>query len=492
MPRKKKRNLGSDCKCPTCIEDKEKGVTYCARCARPGVQCQTCNSCPNCVKHHKCPSCGKVLCLTQKDSICYDCGHCASPECCKCVPCVGCNRKTNFSDRYHGCPKCQLCNNCGACPCAKRAQFNKIKQARSDYKKRTSIADLILKDGSIINQARVTFHSSGRTEFKSNPLNRFLSVEMEVAGLALVKEKRFNPLHLGMETIGTNRVVTQWSSNLVEDVSLPSGGFEINTAPANGDRFEQQVQSICAVLREHGATVENDYDSRKRIQCCGLHVHADARDITYSDLRRFLLLYEHIEAPLYLMLPGFRRGSHFCQPCGKRYGLMVRANLPIPPQRKKKEPDPAKVGLFQAVYNKSAPDRSDKRSCPQETRYRSVNLHQYFYRGTIEFRHFYGTINPAEIIPWAELVGTILDYSIKTSDSQVAREIKTISPSKLLLKVAGERLEPFVKAQWDRFKDDEDFNESPLLGERVVIANAARIERGPDGGLRWMQVERLR
>lgn len=507
MPRKKisrQEIIFPLCQCEICSEGRAKfgdDIDYCIRCARvcpPNGQeklCPTCGFCRNCRReyHYRCekPECRKSLCH-QDTGVCLKCYRC-SEVCCECINCKKCGNKTPVSPEVaRGCLKCKLCFNCGRCKCWKKEQFSILIKSKKEYKDRTSIADLILRDGTVINKARVAFHQSSQTEFKWNSLKRCVSVEMEIAGLTPGPREGYlySPLQMVPETLAINTIVGKWRANLVEDMSLPGYGFEINTAPANGDRFTAQIEEIVEVLSQFGATVKNNYDGRKRQMCCGLHVHADARDFFYTDMQKFLLLYEHIEEAIYSMLPGYRRGSHFAQKCGKKYGQMVRACVPIPPGEKKNSPDPVKQGLITTTYQKNLPDRSGKRVCPQETRYRSVNLHQYFYRGTIEFRHYPGTVDKDEIINWAILVGAILDFSQKTSHKILKEAIGKYSSVQLLLKI-GETvnrtdkvdLPYFITGQMLKFAENFDENESPLLGEIEIVPQIRQAQPARENDL---------
>lgn len=498
MPRAKRNkqssNLkqnGTPCKCNKCVTTLAVlGLLaeYCLTCevAQPqNALCKDCCRCLNCEleTHFYCQGpCRDRICI-KSITTCKTCNSCST--CCPCARCVICGRKRRLKNGLDGCKTCFTCINCainGTCGCKQKPDFSKARTGKAAYDRRVSIASIIQHDGTTINLARVPFHASGRNEFKLNPLKRFLSVEMEVAGLSPIKQgnriiKYPSPLNMDMETLEINTVVDGWRAQIVQDVSLPRFGFEINTAPANGDKFVQQIQSICDVINKFGATCGNVYDGRKRIFCCGAHVHVDARDLRYFDLRRFLLFYELIEPALYEMLPGYRRASHFAQRCGKRLGLAIRANQPIPPEAKKKSPDPLKLTLITDIYgtNQKVPDRTDKRACLDVTRYRSVNLHQYYYRGTLEFRHMYGTTDSRELLGWAMLVGTIVDFSTKTSDKDIQQIIDMNDPRSGLLIAANSSgrmdLMQFIQRQWDEFKYQSAEIESEVLGNVQDVPN---------------------
>ena len=426
------------------------------------------------------------------------CLHC--PDCCRCMFCERCD--TAFEPDDGGCGECSRCVQCG-CVCntplapslvtnpflrsgrrdqrqraaqLARNQGAKLKEVMKEFKARTSIPTIVEdEEGSRLeNEVGVVFHSSGRKEFKLNPLRRFLSVELEIAELG-EEWMRCSPLEFSMPTFAINEKVEEWGAGLINDISLPRRGFEINTAPANGDRFIRQIEEMGEVLHRFDASCTNTREPDKRVQPCGLHVHVDARDFRYYDLRRFLLFYEHVEPALFGMLPGYRRGSHYAIACGRQYADMVRAGKPLKPKDreqfiKKNRVSPEKYHLLREVYHQMTPKRGDKRACPQEARYRALNLHQWFYRGTMEFRHMYGTMNVEEIISWALLMGSLLDYSMKMPEREIAELVKKrVNSPVALLQIAActPSVAKFVENQTERFKGDSDFTESPMLGREV-------------------------
>jgi len=127
-----------------------------------------------------------------------------------------------------------------------------------------------------------------------------LAVEIEVAASQRSKA--------GMVV---DNVVSSWGCSAVYDGSVRGNSpIEINTAPAKGDVFLQQIQELTDALKLQSATVNNT---------CGLHVHVDATDFTYYDLRRLILLYNKLEPALFRILPPSRRGNRFCSPVNQAW-----------------------------------------------------------------------------------------------------------------------------------------------------------------------------
>jgi hypothetical protein len=184
----------------------------------------------------------------------------------------------------------------------------------------------------------------------------------------------------------------------VEDGSLPSSGFEINSAPAFGDAFIRQIVEICAALNSEGAKVT---------EACGYHVHVDARDLSYLDVQRVIRLYAKIESALFSIVPPSRRTSHYCSPCGERYLNAVNTG---------RIPDDKKIEY--ATYGSTCADHC-KRSKYHESRYAALNLHSWFFRGTLECRMAAGTAREDKVICWALLWANIIDWSKAHTDKDI-------------------------------------------------------------------------
>ena len=132
----------------------------------------------------------------------------------------------------------------------------------------------------------MVFHSSTMTQ--RNQSSRMLSVEVEIASAST--------------THHTEKVCKQWGMAIVHDGSLPSGGFEINTAPANGDLFMLQMEQLGDALKADNAQVT---------ESCGMHVHIDAREFDTHSMARLLALYSKWENMFFEMVPASRKQNHY-------------------------------------------------------------------------------------------------------------------------------------------------------------------------------------
>ena len=247
-----------------------------------------------------------------------------------------------------------------------------------------------------------TFHSS--QTFKKNASQRFISVEIEVAST------------VNRSNAKTYEAVKALGGGIVHDGSLPCDGFEINTPPAQGDVFVEQITQICDALKQDGAKVT---------QSCGLHVHVDSRDMGFYDLRKLAFLYQKLEPALFSIVAPSRKLNHYCVPCGDK----LVANLKNPGSFKQN-----KEQLCLNVYGR-APDMTRiKRSKYDNARYSALNLHSYLYRGSIENRVFNGTTNATKIINWGILNAAMIDFACEASETEITA--LTTNPLQTLMLVA--------------------------------------------------------
>lgn len=244
------------------------------------------------------------------------------------------------------------------------------------------------------------FHTGESTIL--TPSQRYIAAEIEVDGM----HGHLTEIRSSFKDL--NKVIKKWNASVVRDGSLSGDGFEINTAPARGISFENQIQEICNSISANAIITER----------CGLHIHVDARDLTYEDIKALIALYKSIERGLFLTQPKERRKSEYCLPCGDIYS---------------KESD-----LDYAVYSKEhSKERIEemKKNKYATARYFALNLHSWFYRGTVESRLHTGTVNAEEIIAWGSLLAMMLDAAkerykpVGTTSKQKLLNLTVMNPS---------------------------------------------------------------
>jgi hypothetical protein len=327
---------------------------------------------------------------------------------------------------------------------------------------------------------KLQFHNSifGKGEFKLNPLRRHISVEMEVNRYQSLSSKDINA------------TLRRWKDSVVRDGSIGDGGFEINTMPTNGDLFLKHISELCDGL----AKIEAGCDNR-----CGLHVHINVKGnplynkdgsilkdkdgnqmfdtrfaYNHYDLRRLVLLYHKVEPALYALCHPTRLTGRYSQICGDFYlnkhatPKEFRKQITDKLYRNNNDGDGGFQESPRTIIRRN-PETGERERIPvnpsdhrvlgqrlkekkkhkyETVRYKSLNLHSYFMRGTVEFRHKEGTVDYSEVINWSLICGNLVEQSSKIGE----RDILALSsdPREALLAVIPAQQQDFCKAKWEK------------------------------------------
>lgn len=493
--------------CPNCHLCGE-SCCSCRRCAGPcdsvkgaGYFCENCNVCVDtCCKCYTCTTCKESFRARVNDfcGMCLNCKeHCREMTC----------REGHKASRKGFCNHCERCVShcvCSACPQCKvktlgvnansvhYAEYYHVKTTRTLISEdpcglcrrccRCKVIGVDFRSGKF-----QLFHSVfGKGQFKRNPLRRHLSVEMEV--------DRYSR---DMYSTKVNKALDKWQDPVVQDGSVRDG-FEINTNPCNGDLFLDHIYELCEGLRDIQAGCTT---------ACGIHVHVNVKgtplvkedgtpvmknnDMVYDhrsaythyDLRRLIMLYYFIEPAVYGLCSPARLSSKYAKPCGKFYLTkntsskdfrkdiavkMYRGGRPLPqgfdPNKPKKVLKKQRTVIRFAengdpVYGFVTPKRntefkqigreitSVKAQKYHAIRYNSLNLHSFFMRGTVEFRHKEGSVDFNEISNWALICGYIVEAASKMTEQQIKDLPK--DPRKALLAILPTDLQQFCERKWE-------------------------------------------
>lgn len=400
-------DTGCDCiSCPNCRNATDSLLCEC--CAGCRQRCCTCKLCDGCHAYRL------------REDVCASCSKCTYNGCCNCWQCGSCN--TAHADADAQCTSCERCSNCCQCFTCDNCQ-GRTRSGCADCEYCNSCCSC--RSGRRVALVRgpnpPTFHTSKKTQHKLNKSLRYISAEIEVA----------NCTKAGTQV---QEAVKQWQGAIVNDGSLPSTGFEINTAPANGDLFVNQINDICKALFKQAGNVD---------KTCGLHVHVDARDFNFYDICKLAVLYEKIEDALFSIIAPSRKSSHYCRPCGKKF-IRDLENNTIPKDKQK--------ALVKNVYGSEVNINSVKQDKYNGARYNALNIHSWVYRGTIEFRAHQGTVNPEKIIMWGKLWAAILDYAYDNAE----RDLRAMKgePLAILLEICPDKeTKEYVIARHTYFKE---------------------------------------
>jgi hypothetical protein len=240
----------------------------------------------------------------------------------------------------------------------------------------------------------------------------------------------------------------QWTQ--AHDGSVEPSGFELVLSPMSGDGFVAGVVELGEELAEAGATVN---------ETCGLHVHVDASDYSYWDLRRLIRLYTMMENDIYRVL--VEKGRENAQ---SRHGWLFCGKVGTAPENQKyiqeleyaKSTQGVKSVIQEMVYGVNscpikalkAPGTNTKAwrrvqkifrdtqiqntgeylsmrkqkyggsrgSKGFQSRYLGLNIHSWFHRGTIEWRMKEGTLDLKEMLCWALFCGWFVELVQRMND----------------------------------------------------------------------------
>lgn len=423
-----KKVTATEERCGECQANLYKGTADDSTCICP------CNHttpiCFRCCGHSKCGECGK--CFDRRANIfneewrartegklctCVRCGSClgVTPRVRPCVCCTEHYGWTGITDRLHR--KCNHCCQHRCCsgvveqigrPIVFWTPTARLAKTEFPYESLTPTqSELVL--GGLIGSGKLNLHKFGK-----NKSRRYCSVEIEVSRTA------GNGSHI-------NSVCEQWSASIVHDGSINNhgpGGYEINTSPACGDAFTQQLHDITSAL-ERGKSSVNE--------TCGLHVHVDARDYVYQDIQRFIRVYCEIERTLFAATTPDRAKSRFCVPCADMYRQQLEGIKPDTKSLKEAIVETTYGrGSFRAPNGIRVPNgvptfythRNQHRGAGEGTaRYWAMNIHTWFRQGTFESRMHHGTIDFDEIFGWARLHVNLVDAVLKNSDAELNEKI---------------------------------------------------------------------
>lgn len=345
--------------------------------AYPRPNCLVCqvNTCTYCCGHYHCSACnavhnhheqgrgvtGRTLPLPNgrrafSHTLCVGCGSCR--ERCSCPRCPTCN---NVASEDQRCSDCGRCNNFCGCNCPAGYEFWRPEA--------------------------IPFHFARR---RGTAPGRLVSLEVEVNELA--------------RGPGFMRAVKKWGASVVSDGSVDA--FELNTAPASGDKFFQQVQELGEALVAQKAQVGFN---------CGVHVHVDTRDYTFPDMRRLILLWNLVEPAMYRLVHPSRQNNRYCQPCGNRYAKAVLSGA---------TPKELKEKFYQAVYQRTPGERFNAGTIRDGSkysgdRYAALNVHSWMYRGTVENRMHHATVDWQKLANWACLNAYLVDFALTHTEQQI-------------------------------------------------------------------------
>ena len=217
------------------------------------------------------------------------------------------------------------------------------------------------------------------TSFKKLPVARVVGIEAECIFEDMETDEEGSPIALHDKPSG-------WRDTY--DGSIEGNGRELISKPANGDILHSRIMDLEKWARVYGVDVNRS---------CGLHLHFDATDTDWRDLRAIGLVAYKFEQILYKMMPDSRSGSRWCRKMDIGFRNLVECD--------------SEEKLVHLWYRDSGMSREKY----NDSRYHGLNLHARFYLGSIEFRYHSGTLNYAKISNWIMICNSIIETGIRLS-----------------------------------------------------------------------------
>jgi hypothetical protein len=143
----------------------------------------------------------------------------------------------------------------------------------------------------------------------------------------------------------------------------------------------EQLQNVIRAVRAAGAKTDPS---------TGIHIHVDGNAFTAKtiiNLVKFVFKQERLLEHVLGITP--TRLGRYCRPIEAAFMQRLEAN----PPRTMRDVQTAWYG-----HEHARPTRYD------QTRYHGLNLNSLFFRGTVEFRYFNGTLHAGEIKAYLQLV----------------------------------------------------------------------------------------
>ena len=177
-----------------------------------------------------------------------------------------------------------------------------------------------------------------------------------------------------------------WSF-VLDDSIKGAGGAELVSPILSGVKGLAQIYQAITLLREFPGILVNE--------TCGFHVHhgVDPEKYGNPELFQLLRIVAIFESYIYHLLPENRRGADTCRPLEIDLYEWFRRNG-------SKREAPLVKNLWYTPENRDdAKTPRQRRLHP--TRYHGLNLHSYWYRGTVEFRYYPSVLEqPEELMQW--------------------------------------------------------------------------------------------
>lgn len=229
--------------------------------------------------------------------------------------------------------------------------------------------------------------------FKDIELNRELKfgVEMEISNIDLSKYDLASKLREnGIEARALNSVEhSGYNSWKIERDGSLSGAntMEIVSPVLVGVDGLMDLNKVTEVLNEYNAEVNTS---------CGVHVHHEASDLRYKDIKNVYKIYAKHEEAINGMLPKSRVNNSYAKTLKDEFEVKGESLVEIVDR----------VNSIEELKEEIAPESW---SYYQQERYYKVNFVAYVNHGTLEFRQHSGTTDYEKLSNWIILTHLMIE-----------------------------------------------------------------------------------
>jgi hypothetical protein len=181
-----------------------------------------------------------------------------------------------------------------------------------------------------------------------------------------------------------------WRSTSDSSIQSDQGfnATELVSIPANGNALIGVIDEAIEWSNTWNADVNKS---------CGMHVHVNAVDTDWEDLRAIAMVVSHFERFIFQMMPPSRQNGRWAKKLDTDFDELKQTS--------------SEEEFVEDWYRYESISRSKYNGA----RYRGLNLHARCYLGTIEFRYHSGTMNKTKIINWIKICNSIVETGMALS-----------------------------------------------------------------------------
>jgi len=183
--------------------------------------------------------------------------------------------------------------------------------------------------------------------------------------------------------------------DFVIDNSLRNHGLEFVSKPLKAFQLEYALDQLYTVITKHQ---QPEFTPRT-----STHVHMNVRDLTMSQIFNLVLIYTSVENVLFNWVGHNRDKNIFC------------------------------IKLTDTEYIHTYTDliTNPTRAAHYWNKYTALNLKPMESKGTVEFRHLFGTWDKETILLWINLLSCIKTYARNKNTKDLYKEIQDLNTNSL-------------------------------------------------------------